>query len=513
MIETPQLAIDGPALVFGGTYSNLQATRAVLAEGARRRIPAARVICTGDLVAYCGDPAATIDLVRRAGVHVVMGNCDEQLAQDAPDCGCGFPSGSTCERLSSAWFTYADTQVDREARAWLGLLPRRIDLLIGGFRLAVIHGSVSRINQFVFASTAAEIKRHEIDLADADGVIGGHCGLPFSQAIDGRLWHNAGVVGMPAHDGTPRAWFSVLTPDRDGLRIEHGALAYDHQAAAAAMARAGLPPDYREALASGIWPSCDVLPYREIRESGVAIEPGTIVWKPAPTRRRRRPHAEQLWPADTRRNDTPLDAAKFHDPRRTAKGEPRASVALRQLDTLWFNTGTRCNITCRNCYIEFEPAQRPARLYRRSRHPPLPRRDRARVPRHPRDRLHGRRAVHEPAHLRAARREPRARLSHAGPHQRDAANAAPQGEAPRPAPRLRRSTRHPRLARPFHRRPPRRGTRLWHLRADPRRPRLACPQRFQPFGRGPHHVGRGRGRRARRLCALLRRARDPDRRR
>jgi uncharacterized radical SAM superfamily Fe-S cluster-containing enzyme len=352
---TRELTIDGPALVFGGPYGNLQATQAVLAEAARRGIPAAHVICTGDLVAYCGDPAATIDLVRRAGIHVVMGNCDEQLAQDAQDCGCGFPEGSACERASAAWYAYADTQVDRDARIWLGLLPRRIDLVIGGRRLAVVHGSVSRINQFVFASTAAAIKRREIDLADADGVIGGHCGLPFSQAIDGRLWHNAGVVGMPAHDGTPRAWFSVLTPDREGLRIEHCALAYDHAAAAAAMTRAGLPPDYRDALASGIWPSCDVLPYREIRESGVALVPGDVVWPRTPTRRRGRPQAELLWPADARRNDAILDAAKFHDPHRTATGEPRARVALRALETLWFNTGTRCNITCRNCYIESSP--------------------------------------------------------------------------------------------------------------------------------------------------------------
>jgi len=39
----------------------------------------------------------------------------------------------------------------------------------------------------------------------------------------------------------------------------------------------------------------------------------------------------------------------------TAKGEPRASVALRALETLWFNTGTLCNITCSNCYIESSP--------------------------------------------------------------------------------------------------------------------------------------------------------------
>ncbi len=52
----------------------------------------------------------------------------------------------------------------------------------------------------------------------------------------------------------------------------------------------------------------------------------------------------------------PLDGAKFRHPDVTAKGEKRAAVALRRLDTLWFNTGTLCNITCRNCYIESSPA-------------------------------------------------------------------------------------------------------------------------------------------------------------
>jgi uncharacterized Fe-S cluster-containing radical SAM superfamily protein len=50
-----------------------------------------------------------------------------------------------------------------------------------------------------------------------------------------------------------------------------------------------------------------------------------------------------------------LDPRKFGDPRITAKGERRARVALRQLRTLWFNTGTVCNLTCRNCYIESSP--------------------------------------------------------------------------------------------------------------------------------------------------------------
>jgi uncharacterized Fe-S cluster-containing radical SAM superfamily protein len=50
-----------------------------------------------------------------------------------------------------------------------------------------------------------------------------------------------------------------------------------------------------------------------------------------------------------------LDPAKFQDALVTAKGEQRAHVALRSLETLWFNTGTLCNLTCRNCYIESSP--------------------------------------------------------------------------------------------------------------------------------------------------------------
>ncbi len=51
----------------------------------------------------------------------------------------------------------------------------------------------------------------------------------------------------------------------------------------------------------------------------------------------------------------PPSAMKFHDPSRTAAGAPRARVALHRLDTLWFNTGTLCNVTCAHCYIESSP--------------------------------------------------------------------------------------------------------------------------------------------------------------
>lgn len=50
-----------------------------------------------------------------------------------------------------------------------------------------------------------------------------------------------------------------------------------------------------------------------------------------------------------------MPAAKWADAATTAQGKTRAVVPPVALKTLWFNTGTRCNITCANCYIESSP--------------------------------------------------------------------------------------------------------------------------------------------------------------
>lgn len=50
-----------------------------------------------------------------------------------------------------------------------------------------------------------------------------------------------------------------------------------------------------------------------------------------------------------------LDPRKFRDPELTASGERRAEVALAGLSTLWFNTGSLCNIECVGCYMDSSP--------------------------------------------------------------------------------------------------------------------------------------------------------------
>jgi len=68
----------------------------------------------------------------------------------------------------------------------------------------------------------------------------------------------------------------------------------------------------------------------------------------------------KAWPLASdspfRRTDqAPLASSKFRDPLLTSKGERRAIVPLERLTTLWFNTGTLCNLACATCYIESSP--------------------------------------------------------------------------------------------------------------------------------------------------------------
>jgi diadenosine tetraphosphatase ApaH/serine/threonine PP2A family protein phosphatase len=272
--------LDGPVLLFGGPYSNLQSTLALRAEAERRGIPAGRVICTGDVVAYCGDPDGTLDAIRDWGCAVAMGNCEEALGEGGDDCRCGFEKGSQCDLLSVRWFAHASGRVTPTHKAWMAALPHPITFEMGGAKFAVVHGHSRDISEWVFASTPEGEKRVALDDLGVDGVIAGHSGLPFTHVLsDGRLWHNPGVIGVPANDGTPRVWYSILEPTAGGIVIRHLALAYDVEGARARMAEEALPDAYRQTLKDGLWPNLDVLPTAEEALTGKALTFAPITWR------------------------------------------------------------------------------------------------------------------------------------------------------------------------------------------------------------------------------------------
>ena len=262
--------MEGPVLVFGGPYSNLPATRALKDQAEMLAIPPQRVICTGDVVAYCAEPQETARMVYTWQVPVVMGNCEQALADNAPDCGCGFGEESTCSRLSVEWYRYADACISMETRNWMASLPGRIRFTLGGKSFLVVHGGIDRINRFLFFSNAKEIG-DELSRAAADVVLAGHCGIPFGRRFGRKSWLNAGAIGMPANDGTADGWYMLLEPRGGQLQATWHRLGYAARTSQRRMSEAGLKSGYAETLVSGIWPSQDILPPEERSQKGTAL--------------------------------------------------------------------------------------------------------------------------------------------------------------------------------------------------------------------------------------------------
>lgn len=279
--------VTGPLLVFGGPYSNLLALRALQQVARDLGIPPDQIICTGDLVAYCAEPEETARAVRDWGCHVVAGNCEEQLAAGAMDCGCGFEEGTACDLLSKGWYPFALARTSAASAEWMGSLPSAITFALAGRRFRVVHGGVADVSRFLFASQTHALDA-EIAASGADVVMAGHCGIPFIHRAPGdAVWFNPGVIGMPANDGTGDGWYGLVRAKGDALSFETCRLRYEATAAAAAMRRFGHANGYARTLVTGLWPSLDVLPPQERALTGVACRAQTLrlpVLEPAAAR-------------------------------------------------------------------------------------------------------------------------------------------------------------------------------------------------------------------------------------
>jgi len=263
--------LTGRLLIFGGVYSNFQALTRMKSIAEKEDIAPSNIICTGDIVAYCSQPEECVTEIKEWGIHSIAGNVEIQLREGQDDCGCNFEKGTTCNILSNQWYPYAQKRLSKESIEWMQDLSDFISFSYAGKKFEVVHGSIYATAQYIFKSTDWSIKQKVFDQAKADVIIGGHCGLPFSDSQDDKIWINPGVIGMPANDGTTDVWYAILD-DADGqLSNQLHRMSYNHKLASQLMAVNRLPKQYAETLTTGIWDNCDVLPEAETEEQGVRI--------------------------------------------------------------------------------------------------------------------------------------------------------------------------------------------------------------------------------------------------
>jgi hypothetical protein len=261
--------VEGPfsrILVFGGVYSNHFALAALLEEAGR--LGAEAVYCLGDLGAFGPHPEKVWPLLEAGGVRSLQGNYEESLASGREDCNCGYtdPRDNHFAEIS---YRYTERHCSAAFKAWMGTLPRRRRVRLGGRELLLVHGSPRRINEFLFQSTApAPFLEALLDQNACDGLLCTHTGLHWHRRLaSGRDVVNVGVIGRPANDGRTCVWYALLdAPAEEGgpLRVDLRPLAYDVQGLAAEMRAERLPEEFVETVLSGWWTTClEILPARE----------------------------------------------------------------------------------------------------------------------------------------------------------------------------------------------------------------------------------------------------------
>ncbi|MDX1653128.1 MAG: metallophosphoesterase family protein [Brumimicrobium sp.] len=262
--------VNNKYLFFGGSYSNFHAIQRLKETADELGIPAKNIFHTGDVVGYCAFPEETVRFVRDWGIQVIAGNVEIQLANGENDCGCNFDEGSRCADFSTLWYPYAQTQLSEDSISWMRSLPLYLSFELNNKRWSVIHGGIKNISEFIFASSPWEQKEQIFKELGADVVIAGHCGLPFFQKENDKIWINPGVIGMPANDGTSRVWYGIYDASEESFEIK--SLNYRSDQARKQMYEKQLPPEYADTLITGIWDNCEILPDKETAVQGTPLE-------------------------------------------------------------------------------------------------------------------------------------------------------------------------------------------------------------------------------------------------
>lgn len=262
---------EGELLFFGGVYSNLQSLQALKNWCDERNYAADNIFCTGDILGYCAQPTECIELIKEWGVVCIAGNVELNIRNNVDDCGCDFNEGGRCDLFSKNWYAYTKSKVETVHMAWLHGLPHHVKFLYHDKQVLIVHGSWFSTSAFIFKSTDWQTKQDNFDATGADIIIAGHCGLPFADAANNKLWLNAGVIGMPANDGTNRVWFVTTYVANDKIEYTFHSYQYDHITASGLMKENGLPATYAQTLHTGIWDNCEILPQQETMQQGKPI--------------------------------------------------------------------------------------------------------------------------------------------------------------------------------------------------------------------------------------------------
>jgi predicted phosphodiesterase len=250
--------------VFGGIYSNHLALDEAVRDARKRGAEA--LFCLGDLGAFGPHPDRVFPLLHDHSVLCIQGNYDNSIGNGLPDCQCGY-TDSRDNHFARISYDYTFKNTSRSNRDWMRVLPEQRQVMLGGRRVLMCHGSPRQMNEFLWESTSStHFLEHLAADHDADVILATHTGIKWHRPLShGRHFVNVGVLGRPENDGRTNVWYALLEA-RPEFRVEFVPVTYNHERLAAEMRAERLPDEFIRSILTGWWTTClEVLPAKERR--------------------------------------------------------------------------------------------------------------------------------------------------------------------------------------------------------------------------------------------------------
>jgi len=253
LARAPELATE-TLYAIGGLYGNRQALEWI---GARAALEPGNValVFNGDFNWFNVDAAGFRAVNEAVLQHTALrGNVETEIAGEDPaaGCGCGYPesvgdaeverSNRITEQLRASAGAFPGL------RAQLGALPMHLVAVVGGVRVAIVHGDAVSLAGWGFSQEALRSEggrsaaRDWFGAANVRIFASSHSCLPVMQDFDAQhgrcLLANNGAAGMPNFEGTRYGLITRIArnPARDalygtrleGVHIEALPVPYDH---------------------------------------------------------------------------------------------------------------------------------------------------------------------------------------------------------------------------------------------------------------------------------------------
>jgi putative phosphoesterase len=237
--------------LLGDVHANLPALEAVIAHANSLEVEAFWNI--GDFVGYGAFPNQVVERMRKKNFVNIVGNYDLKVLK--------FPKKHKKWRDSKhplKWlaFKWAYDNLSRQSRGYLGSLPLKRDLAIGGRRFLLVHGSPASNEELLEPATPEDRLRELSRLAEGaygvafDAIIFGHSHQAFTRQVGRTTFINTGSVGRP-DDGNPRAAYAILHLAGDSMQVSHYRLDYEIDRAVVEIRRKSLPEAFAEMIIQG----------------------------------------------------------------------------------------------------------------------------------------------------------------------------------------------------------------------------------------------------------------------